>query len=214
MGRTSLLALTLAVLFTGSSPALAQGTGKPDLAKAKQIADTVCAACHGADGNSAIAANPNLAGQGAEYISRQLQHFKAGIRVNAVMQGMVASLSPEDIVGLGAFYAQQKPKAGTDRDPKLVAMGQSLYRGGDAASGLPACAACHSPNGAGIPKNFPRLSGQHADYSYAQLKAFKAGERGNDAGGKDADGRIMAAVAQRMTDTQMKALSDYAAGLR
>ena len=135
MGRTSLLALTLAVLFTGSSPALAQGTGKPDLAKAKQIADTVCAACHGADGNSAIAANPNLAGQGAEYISRQLQHFKAGIRVNAVMQGMVASLSPEDIVGLGAFYAQQKPKAGTARDPKLVAMGQSLYRGGDAASG-------------------------------------------------------------------------------
>ena len=214
MGRTSLLALTLAVLFTGSSPALAQGTGKPDLAKAKQIADTVCAACHGADGNSAIAANPNLAGQGAEYISRQLQHFKAGIRVNAVMQGMVASLSPEDIVGLGAFYAQQKPKAGTARDPKLVAMGQTLYRGGDAASGLPACAACHSPNGAGIPKNFPRLSGQHADYSYAQLKAFKAGERGNDAGGKDADGRIMAAVAQRMTDTQMKALSDYAAGLR
>jgi len=214
MGRTSLLALTLAVLFTGSTPALAQGTGKPDLAKAKQIADTVCAACHGADGNSAIAANPNLAGQGAEYISRQLQHFKAGIRVNAIMQGMAASLSPEDMTALGLFYAQQKPKPGTAIDPKLVAMGQSLYRGGDAASGLPACAACHSPNGAGIPKNFPRLSGQHADYSYTQLKAFKAGERGSDAGGKDADGRIMAAVAQRLTDTQMKALSDYAAGLR
>ena len=214
MGRTSLLALTLAVLFTGSSPALAQGSGKPDLAKAKQIADTVCAACHGADGNSAIAANPNLAGQGAEYISRQLQHFKAGIRVNAVMQGMVASLSPEDIVGLGAFYAQQKPKAGTARDPKLVAMGQSLYRGGDAASGLPACAACHSPNGAGIPKNFPRLSGQYADYTYSQLKAFKAGERGNDQDGKDTQGRIMWGVAQHLSDAQMKALADYAAGVR
>src|SRR4029434_7803088 len=100
------------------SPTLAQGTGKPDLAKAKQIADTVCAACHGADGNSAIAANPNLAGQGAEYISRQLQHFKAGIRVNAVMQGMAAPLSPEDMTGLGLYYAQQKPKAGTARDPK------------------------------------------------------------------------------------------------
>jgi cytochrome c553 len=215
MDRTSLLAaLTLAALAAGSVPAIAQSTGKPDLAKAKQIADSVCAACHGADGNSAIAANPSLAGQGAEYISRQLQHFKAGIRANAVMQGMAAPLSPEDMAGLGVFYSQQKPKNAVARDPKLVALGQSLYRGGDAASGLPACSSCHSPNGAGIPKIFPRLSGQYADYTYAQLKAFKSGERGNDPGGKDTDGRIMAAVAQRMSDAQMKALSDYVAGLR
>src|SRR4029434_9523558 len=99
------------------SPTLAQGTGKPDLAKAKQIADTVCAACHGADGNSAVAANPNLAGQGAEYISRQLQHFKAGIRVNAVMQGMVAALTPEDMTALGIYFSQQKPKNLGAKDP-------------------------------------------------------------------------------------------------
>jgi cytochrome c553 len=213
MNRTSLLAaLTLAAL--ASSPALAQQAGKPDLAKAKKIADSVCAACHGTDGNSPTAANPNLAGQGAEYISRQLAHFKAGIRANPIMQGMAATLTPEDMAALGVYYAQQKPKGGTARDAKLVAQGQSLFRGGDAASGLPACAACHLPDGSGIPKNYPRLAGQYADYTYAQLKAFKAGERGADAGGKDTQGRVMADVAQRMTDAQMKALADYTSGLR
>jgi len=194
--------------------AAAQGAGKPDLAKAKQTAEQICAACHGADGNSPIAANPNLAGQGAEYISRQLQHFKAAIRVNAVMQGMAASLSPQDMVALGIYYSQQKPKSLAAKDPALVAMAQPLYRAGDAASGMPACSACHSPNGAGIPKNFPRLSGQYADYTYAQLKAFKAGERGNDTDGKDTQGKIMWAIAQHMTDAQMRALADYTAGLR
>ncbi len=215
MNRTSLLAaMSLTALALFGSPAIAQGTGKPDLAKARQIAETICAACHGADGNSAVSANPNLAGQGAEYISRQLQHFKDGIRVNPVMQGMVATLTPADMVALGVYFAQQKPKNGMAKDPQLVAMGQSLFRAGDAASGVPACSACHSPNGAGVPKNYPRLSGQFSDYTYAQLKAFKTGERGNDAAGKDAQGKIMAAVAQRMSDTQMKALADYAAGLR
>ena len=215
MDRTSLLAaVALAALAAGSLPAAAQGTAKPDLAKAKQTADTVCAACHGADGNSAIAANPNLAGQGAEYISRQLQNFKDGTRVNAVMQSMAAPLSPDDMAALGVYYSQQKAKNGTAKDPKQVAMGQALYRGGDATSGVPACSACHSPNGAGIPKNFPRLSGQFADYTYAQLKAFKSGERGDDPKGKDANGRIMATIAQRMTDAQMKALADYTSGLR
>jgi cytochrome c553 len=204
----------LAAVALCAPPAAAQGAGKPDLAKAKQTVDQICAACHGADGNSPIAANPNLAGQGAEYISRQLQHFKAGIRVNPVMQGMVATLAPEDMAALGIYYSQQKPKNLGAKDPALVAMAQPLYRAGDATSGLPACAACHSPNGAGIPKNFPRLSGQYADYTYAQLKAFKAGERGNDKDGKDTQGRIMWAVAQHMTDTQMRALSDYASGLR
>ena len=215
MDRTSLLAvLALAALAAGSSQALAQQSGKPDLTKAKQIADTVCAACHGADGNSPTAANPNLAGQGAEYISRQLQHFKAGIRVSPIMQPMAAPLTPEDMSALGVYYAQQKAKGGTARDAKLVALGQSLYRGGDAASGVPACSACHLPNGAGLPKNFPRLSGQYADYTYAQLKAFKNGERGSDPAGKDTQGQIMAQVAQRMSDAQMKALADYTSGLR
>jgi cytochrome c553 len=214
MDRTSLVAalsLTALVIVT---PAAAQNAGKPDLAKAKQTAETVCAACHGADGNSAVPVNPNLAGQGAEYISRQLQHFKSGLRVNPVMQGMVAPLSDADMTALGIYFSQQKPKPSTAKDAKLVEAAQKIYRAGDAATGLPACSACHSPTGAGIPRNYPRLSGQHADYTYAQLKAFKSGERGNDAGGKDAQGKIMAGIAARMNDTQMKALSDYVSGLR
>ncbi len=100
----------------------------------------------------------------------------------------------------------QKPKGGTAKDPALVKTGQSLFRGGVAATGLPACASCHSPNGAGIPRNYPRLAGQHADYAYAQLQAFKAGDRGADKDGKDAQGKIMAAIAQKMSDAQMKAV--------
>lgn len=217
MNRTLLLAaMALAGLVTGIAPAAAQqgGAVKPDLAKAKQIAETVCAACHGADGNSAVPANPNLAGQGAEYISRQLDHFKSGVRPNAIMQPMAATLTPADMVALGIFYSQQKPKPGAARDPKLVAAGQSLFRGGDAATGVPACSACHLPTGAGIPVNFPRLAGQHADYTATQLKAFKSGERGNDPGNKDTQGRIMTTIAQRMTEAQMKAVADFAAGLR
>ncbi len=215
MNRTSLLAaMSLAALILPASAAHAQGAGKPELAKARQTAETVCAACHGADGNSTASVNPNLAGQGAEYISRQLRNFKAGIRVNPIMQGMVAPLSDAEMAALGVYFSQQKPKGQTAKDPKQVEMAQTIYRAGDAATGLPACAACHSPNGAGIPKNYPRLSGQHADYTYAQLKAFRTGERGNDKDGKDVQGRIMAQVAQRMSDTQMKALSDYASGLR
>lgn len=215
MVRTSMLAaLSLTALALCSSAAVAQAPAKPDLARAKQIVETVCAACHGADGNSAIAVNPNLAGQGAEYISRQLANFKAGVRVNPVMQSMAAPLTPQEMTALGLYFAQQKPKGNTAKDPKSVEVAQTLYRAGDAATGLPACSACHSPTGVGIPKNFPRLSGQHADYTFAQLKAFKAGERGADQAGKDVQGRVMAAVAARMSEAQMKALADYASGLR
>jgi cytochrome c553 len=214
MVRTSMLAALSLTALALCSSALAQAPAKPDLARAKQIAETVCAACHGADGNSAVPVNPNLAGQGAEYISRQLANFKAGVRVNPIMQGMAAPLTPEEMVALGLYFSQQKPKGNTAKDPKMVEMAQTLYRAGDAASGVPACSACHSPTGAGVPKNYPRLSGQYADYTLAQLKAFKAGERGADPGGKDVQGRIMAAVAAKMSDTQMKALADYASGLR
>ena len=187
---------------------------QPDLAKAQQIVTQICAACHGADGNSTASVNPNLAGQGADYITLQLAHFKAGVRVNATMQAMSATLSDADMRALGAYYSQQKPKGLAAKDPTLVKTARQLWRGGDAANGVPACAACHSPTGAGIPKNYPRLAGQYADYTYAQLKAFKAGERGADAAGKDLNGRVMTAVASKMTDEQMKAVADYAAGLR
>jgi len=189
-------------------------TAQPDLAKAQQIVTQICAACHGADGNSAAPANPNLAGQGADYITLQLAHFKAGVRVNATMQAMSATLSDADMQALGAYFAQQKPKGLSAKDPTLVRTAQQLWRGGDEASGVPACAACHSPTGVGIPKNYPRLAGQYADYTYAQLKAFKAGERGADAAGKDVNGRVMTTIATKMTDEQMKAIADYVAGLR
>src|SRR4029078_986460 len=216
MTRTWRLAILAATAFVCAS---ANGqehaaAAKPDLAKAQQIATQVCAACHGADGNRVAAANPSLAGQDADYITLQLAHFKAGIRVNPTMQAMAAPLSDSDMQALGAYFSQQKPKGLAARDPALVKSAQQLWRGGNAARGVPACAACHSPTGAGIPKNYPRLAGQYADYTYAQLKAFKAGERGGAPGGKDVNGRVMNTVAQQLTDAQMKAIADYAAGLR
>ena len=186
---------------------------KPDLAKAQQTVTTVCAACHGADGNSPSPANPNLAGQGAEYLTLQLMHFKDGTRNNAVMAGMAASLSTEDMRALGLYFSQQKSKGMATKDPALVTLGQKLYRGGNAATGLPACAACHAPTGVGIPVRYPRLSGQYADYTLAQLNAFKAGERGMDKEGKDFNGRVMAQIASKMSEQEMRAVAEYAAGL-
>ena len=210
-----MLLLAAAIGVWPAAAALAQSQpGKPDLARAQTIANQVCAACHGADGNSPTPVNPSLAGQGAEYITLQLSHFKSGLRANPVMLGMASTLSAEDMKALGVYFSQQKPKGLAAKDPALARTGQKLYRGGDAATGLPACAACHGPTGAGIPKQYPRLAGQHADYAYAQLKAFQAGERGADKEGKDVNGRIMAAIAAKMTDAQMKALADYTAGLR
>ncbi|GIK85785.1 MAG: cytochrome c [Betaproteobacteria bacterium] len=209
----------LLVLVAASLPAIvaAQPSAAPAAAsvdRGRQIATQVCAACHGEDGNSPTPANPNIAGQHADYITLQLAHFKSGVRANPVMQGMSAGLSDDDMRSLGLYYAQQKPKGLTARQADLVKAGQALWRGGDMASGVPACSACHSPNGAGIPKSYPRIAGQWADYTYAQLRAFKSGERGMDKGGKDANGRVMHGVVARMSDDQMKAVADYAAGLR
>jgi cytochrome c553 len=188
--------------------------GKPDLARAQSIVKDVCAACHGIDGSSTSPVNPNLAGQQAEYITLQLMHFQSGVRVNPVMQGMAATLNPEDMKALGVYFSQQKSKGLGAKDAALATAGQTLYRGGDIAAGIPACAACHAPNGAGVAKNYPRLAGQYADYTYAQLKAFRNDERGADKDGKDINGKIMTAVAFRMSDAQMKAVAEYTAGLR
>jgi cytochrome c553 len=199
--------------------ALAQEPAKPapaapNLDRATQTATQVCAACHGADGNSAIPANPSLAGQGADYITLQLMHFKAGVRVNPTMQAMASTLSEDDMRALGIYFSRQPPKGLAAKDASLVKAGEHVWRGGDEETDVPACAGCHSPNGAGVPKNYPRLAGQYADYVYAQLKAFKTGGRGADPGGKDVNGRVMAAIAGGMTDEQMKAVAQYAMGLR
>src|SRR5215468_7936869 len=209
-----LLVLVAACAVVGASCARAEGPeAKPDLAKAQQIVTTVCAACHGPDGNSPSAANPNLAGQHAEYLTLQLMHFKSGVRSNAIMAGMVANLSPDDLRALGLYFSQQKPKPPAAKDAALVSAGQKVYRGGNSGTGLPACAACHSPSGVGIPSRYPRLSGQYADYTFAQLKAFKAGERGMDKEGLDVNGKVMGQVASRMTDEEMRSVAEYAAGL-
>lgn len=212
--RTGWVLVAAWVLGAALLPVQAQeSAAKPDLAKAQQIVSSVCAACHGADGNSAVPANPSLAGQHAEYITLQLMHFKEGTRNNPIMAGMVANLSPEDMKSLGAYFAQQKPKGLAAKDPALVLAGQKLYRGGNAATGVPACAACHTPTGVGIPVRYPRLSGQYADYTLAQLQAFRSGQRGMDKEGKDVNGRVMAQIAARMSEAEMRAVADYTAGL-
>ena len=215
MRRILLLAAAAGTLVALAAPVPAQApAGAPDLARAQVIAKEVCAACHGVDGNSAISANPSIAAQPADYITLQLSHFKSGLRVNPVMQAMAATLQPDEMKALGVYFSTQKPKGQAAKDATLVTAGQKLFRGGDTASGIPACAACHAPNGAGLARNYPRLAGQYPDYTYAQLKAFKAGERGADKDGKDTNGMIMVTVAARMSDAQMKAVAEYASGLR
>lgn len=190
-----------------ASSALAETAAKGDPAKAQQIATTVCVACHNADGNSTTPANPKLAGLAPEYINKQLTNFKSGERKSPVMSGMVAALTPEDMKNLGAYFGGQKPAAGTAKDKALAAAGQKLFKGGNQSSGVPACAACHGPNGAGIPIQFPRLAGQHGEYVLAQLALFRSGERANDAA------KMMRVIATKMTDQEMKAVAEYISGL-
>ncbi|MES2502108.1 MAG: c-type cytochrome [Pseudomonadota bacterium] len=171
-----------------------------------QIVQGVCAACHGADGNSAITLNPKLAGQHPEYLLKQLTNFKEGTRANAVMSGMVANLTPEDMQNLATYFATQKQTLAKAKTNGVGSLGEKIYRGGIAKTNVPACAACHGANGAGIPKQFPRLAGQHADYTYQQLKTFRTGERAN--------APMMMVIAAKMTDAEMQAVADYMQGLR
>jgi len=179
---------------------------KPDLAKGAASYGAVCVACHAADGNSTTPANPKLAQQHPEYLVKQLQEYKSGKRQNAIMQGMAATLSDDDMRNIGHWLASQKGTPGFASDPELVKLGERIYRGGLADRGIAACAGCHSPNGAGIPSQYPRLSGQHAEYTETQLRHFRDGTRANNA--------QMTGVAAKMTDREIKAVSDYIAGLR
>lgn len=208
-----LLAAMTVLALLWAAQALAQGAAKRDLAKGEQIAKQACAACHAADGNSVAAENPKLAAQFPEYLHKQLVDFKPqggrkAERENAVMAGMVAALSDADMRDLAAYYASQKlhPAEATSR--ALAAQGQKLWRGGHMEKAIPACAGCHGPGGAGIPSRYPRLSGQFAQYVEAQLKLFRAGGRANDPNG------MMRGVTARMTDQEIKAVAEYAAGLR
>lgn len=179
-----------------------------DAAKGATIANQVCMACHGADGNSPISMYPSLAGQYPEYITKQLQNFKSGERNNAIMAGMVAALTEEDMVNLGAYYASQTAKPGTAKSNGKGSVGEKIYKAGIAGLGVPACASCHGPTGAGVPVQFPRLAGQHADYTVAQLQIFRSGQRANDAA------KMMRMIASKLSDQDMAAVADYIQGLR
>jgi cytochrome c553 len=198
---------------TWSGSAAAEGAAKPEAAKGQVIAAQVCAACHAADGNSVVSANPKLAGQHYDYLHKQLVNFKpqAGKKAerdNAVMAGMIANLSPADIQDVAAYFASQKLKPAAAKDKELAALGQKVYRGGNIATGVAACAGCHGPAGAGMPALFPRIAGQFPEYVEAQLKAFRAGARANDPNG------MMRGVVARMSDREIQAVADYVAGLR
>lgn len=179
---------------------------KPDLVKGEASFTAVCAACHSADGNSVIPVNPKLAQQHPEYLVKQLQEFKSGKRANAIMTGMAAALSDQDMLNVAYWLNTKAAKPGFAKDKELVSLGERIYRGGIADRQVPACAGCHSPNGAGIPAQFPRLGGQHADYAVAQLTAFRDGTRKNSL--------QMTGVAAKMNDREIKAVADYVAGLR
>ncbi len=178
---------------------------KPDLAKG-EASFVSCAACHAADGNSVIPVNPKLAQQHPEYLVKQLQEFKAGKRANAIMNGMAAPLSDEDMKNIAYWVGSKKSTPGVEADKASVALGERIYKGGIAERKVPACAGCHSPTGAGIPAQYPRLSGQHAEYAVAQLIAFRDGVRANSA--------QMTQIAATLNDREIKALADYVAGLK
>jgi len=184
-----------------------------DPAKGQAIAATVCVACHGADGNSPLAANPKIAGQHADYLLKQMKNFKGEggkqpERVNAIMNGMIAAYDETQMRDLAAYFAKQQQKGEQAKNRETIEAGQKLYRAGDKNKGLAACAACHGPAGAGIPAQYPRIQGQYAEYIEAQLKGFRDSTRAND------PAKMMRMIAGKMTDPEIKAVADYIAGLR
>ena len=200
--------MTAAALAAPVFPAIAAGEtpAKADLVQGQASYEAVCAACHGVDGNSQIVINPKLAQQHPEYLIKQLHDFKDDKRADPVMKGFAMMLSDEEMNNISAWLAQQKAQPGYATDKELVQLGERIYRGGIADRNIAACASCHSPNGAGIPSQYPRLAGQHADYTIKQLNTVRDGSRNNSVQMRD--------VAAKMTDREIKAVADYIAGLR
>ena len=198
--------LTAALLAASASAADAPAAPKPDLVKGAASYAAVCVACHAADGNSTVPAQPKLAQQHPEYLIKQLKEYKSGARKDPVMSGFAQALSDDDMRNVAYWLASQKQKKGEARNGDTLALGERIYRGGIADRKIAACAGCHSPNGAGIPAQYPRLGGQHADYIATQLNHFRSGKRANS--------QPMTDVAAKMNDAEIKAVSDYIAGLR
>lgn len=210
MIRTMAMALLLATSFITNA---AEPAKKGDPAKGKTVAEGICVACHGADGNSPIAANPHLAGQVEDYLYKQLANFKMvdgkpALRNSPIMMGMAAALSEEDMRNVAAWFSQQKQNPAAAKDESQIALGKKLWRMGDFQKGIPACAGCHGAAGAGMPAQYPRLAGQYPEYTEAQLKAFRQGDRAND------PEKMMRAIAAKLSDAEIKAVSEFAASLR
>ncbi|OGT73509.1 MAG: cytochrome C [Gammaproteobacteria bacterium RIFCSPLOWO2_02_FULL_57_10] len=201
--KTVLTLLSTLAFAAFATTGHAQGDATAGQAKA-----AVCGACHGATGDSAIAANPKLAGQNANYLFKQMQDIKSGARTVALMTGLLNNSSDQDMQDIAAFYASQEGSV-EGADPELVELGESIYRSGIASLNVAACTACHSPTGQGNSQaGFPALGGQHAEYTATQLKAFRSGDRTND--GTAAPMRI---VSERLTDKEIEALASYISGL-
>jgi cytochrome c553 len=200
------LALLLLAARAAFAAEPAPAAAKADPAKGAALATAVCAACHTTDGSRGSAANPILQGQHPDYIAKQLADFKSGKRASPIMKPIASSLSEADMKNVAAFYGGKQAKPGFAKNKDLASLGEKLYRGGANDRMIPACSGCHSPNGAGIPAQYPRLAGQHADYAEAQLVAFRSGARANNA--------VMTGVAAKLNDREIKALADYIAGLR
>ncbi len=204
---SNLIALaTVALSLSGFAHGADTKVAKPNVAAGEAKATAMCTACHTADGSAGMSAYPILQGQHPEYLVKQLLEFQQGKRKDPVMSGMAAALTAEDVRDVAAFYASKKAPVGTAKKKDLVAIGEKIYRGGIAKKAIAACASCHSPNGAGMPVQYPRLGGQHADYTKTQLTAFRQGARTNNA--------QMTAIAANLSDKEIEALSDYIAGLR
>ena len=191
--------------FSAGANEAAPAKFKPDLAKGEASFGAVCAACHGPDGNSSAPIYPKLAQQHPEYLVKQLTEFKAGKRANPIMLGFASTLSEDDMKNIAFWVSSKASKEGTSKEKDLVTLGERIFRGGIADRQVPACAGCHSPNGAGIPAQYPRLAGQNAEYATAQLTAFRDGVRTNSL--------QMTQVAAKLNDREIKAVSDYIAGL-
>lgn len=208
----------IASVFLMASATVAMAAGDADAGKAKA---GVCAACHGADGNSPAPNFPSIAGQNEKYLVKQLQDMKIkpeeGGRMVVEMSAIVAGLSDQDIEDLSAFYAAQTVKGGA-ADPDLVSKGESVYRAGNLDKGLSSCTGCHGPAGKGNKgAGYPALAGQHADYIAKQLKAFRTGSEEPNAQGarvNDGETKIMRDIASRMSDLEIRAVSSYISGLR
>ena len=203
--------LMFGLLVAGLHTGFASAAGDAAAGEAKSA---TCAACHGADGNSAAPAFPKLAGLGEKYLLKQMKDIRDGARPVPTMAGQVDNMSDQDLADIAAFYAAQA-RSGGQTDPELLELGKQVYRGGVSSRNVPACSACHSPNGKGNePAGFPALAGQHADYIAAQLRAYRKGYEDENGRTNDGEAKIMRTTAFGLSDREIDAVASYASGLK